>query len=608
MANNCNGNSNSYKSFGVCAKNNWCTTPIPAEYDNKLSVLEQIAKLNSVVNKILCMIDCNGDCGGNCSPCGPTVENPTWVSVEAFGAVGDGEYNDTDAFLSAAQYAADNNLTLTTAGRKYLLDPDKINLSVNFDGNGCTVIPSKSGSYLFCYPQSGVDYTLTQAAFSSQRVNINILYGKSFKVITPFDLGVRNGSTYHMYHTQLIACDDAGKIINFEIPAQALAEGSYTVTNVRPVDERPLFFRNVAVEYSDCFPSLLECYRNNVDASHIVINGTYNANNWSDSAIQFDSCFNCSLRNSVGGNPSGPSSGYALGLFDTSDFVCEQCTFYDSKTNAWPSLGISNITNGSFRDCDFSRFDWHYQMFGYLQVYGGSFGFVNLAGGYGNFIMDGSIISNIANRYALVAWREDLPIMLTGLYTFRNVRTVNYRDDAIFLNAVPKNPPTNNASIRVLIDNVNFFSRANFMVQVNYKYTTYLNFRNMLLQTKKTIRCETNVYATFVDCWINVYDGDNYSPTYSANEKHNLAYVRMTGCTFFTLLIANDTQRSLTLSSCNLYGLTAANGSCVSVVGCAIAQDVAPTLGGNANVLMAGNVIDSSTITNQAMWNNVGGA
>lgn len=604
--NNCN--SNCTNSFGVCAKNNWCTTPIPAEYGNKLTVLEQIAKLNATVNRILCMIDCNGECNNDCNPCGPSVENPTRVSVEAFGAVGDGKYNDTDAFLSAAKYAADNNLTLTTAGRTYLLDPDKIDLSVNFDGNGCTIIPSGNGSAIFKYPASGEDYTLTQAAFSSTAALINTLWGKTFKVVTPLDLGQRHGYDYHMYHTQTMACDDTGKFINFEIPAQALASGNYTITNVRPVDERPLFFRGVTIQYSNYFPSLLECYRNNLDASHILINGTFNASSWSDSVIQFDSCYNCSLRHCVGGNPAGPSSGYALGLFDTSDFVCEQCSFYNSKSNTWPSLGINNITNGTFRDCDFSRFDWHYQLFGYVQVYGGSFGFVNLAGGYGNFIMDGSIIINSANRYALVQWREDLPLMLTGLYSFRNVRTVNYRNDAIFLNAVPSNPPASNYSIRVLIDNVNFFSNANFMVQVNYKYVAYLNFRNMMLQTQQTIRCETTVYATFVDCWINVYDGDNYSPTYSANQTYNLAYVRMTGCTFFTLLRANYTQRSLTLSACNLFGLTAVDGSCVSVVGCAISQDVAPTLGDSVNVLMAGNVIDYSTITNQSKWNNVGGA
>ena len=68
--NNCNNNCTN--SFGVCAKNNWCRTPIPAEYDTKLTVVEQIAKLNSVVNQILCMLDCNGDCGSGCSPCGPS--------------------------------------------------------------------------------------------------------------------------------------------------------------------------------------------------------------------------------------------------------------------------------------------------------------------------------------------------------------------------------------------------------------------------------------------------------------------------------------------------------------------------------------------------------
>lgn len=598
--NNCNNNCTN--SFGVCAKNNWCRTPIPAEYDTKLTVVEQIAKLNSVVNQILCMLDCNGDCGSGCSPCGPSDIKPLVVFVESFGAVGDGVYNDTDAFQQAAQYAADNNLILTTAGRTYLLDPDKIDLDCNFDGNNCTIIPSGAGNRIFQYPGSNVSYTLTQAAFSTDRANINTLWGKTFLVQTPKVVANRSGTTPY-YHRQMMACDPNGKFINAWISTEALIAGNYTVTNVRDLNETPLFFRNVRIEYSNCFPSLLNCARNNVHVSGITINGTYTSQVWTDACLEYHECFGCTIENCVGGNPVGPGSGYALGVYDVSDFTANNVSFYQGKSDSWPALGISSIVNGTFNDCDFTRFDWHYQMFGILRVTGGTYGAVYLGGGYGKFIMENCSILNYTGAQSLIQWRGDFPDMLSGTYNFRQMHFDNQTANATILES-PSWTPEVNRSLIVNFDDIYYFNTsASYWCAIDYAYTAYINFTNCTIGSVNTVRAESNCYVSLNQCIIN-NGGDTFRPVYTSEAKVGICRTRLVNCQLYQTLNIGNSSRYVIVTGCDLMGLFAGEGSKAVIAGCTISKDVAPQISGSSNVVMYANEINYGTApTNQSKWN-----
>lgn len=107
----------------------WCQKVLPLVYDDSLSYYEVLCKIVHYINELI-KEDARiiGMIGEQTSP---------YINVKDFGAVGDGETDDTAAFQKAIDFCADNDQQLMVTAGRYLISETLVsNKSITITGDG----------------------------------------------------------------------------------------------------------------------------------------------------------------------------------------------------------------------------------------------------------------------------------------------------------------------------------------------------------------------------------------------------------------------------------------------------------------------------------------
>lgn len=345
------------------------------------------------------------------------------VTVESFGAVGDGVTDDSEAFSNAIKYANDNGYKIICTKPAYKLSAvsEPVNCSIDFGGASIiTPVPATNDSIVFQVGKISDTISASASEFTRCNTTNRNLLGKTFTVETGIVLGQRGGTGATMTRKQLMACAKDGTFIN--TPFYTNTTGSFTILNPRPIDETPITIENAklavtAGAFSYCFFSTS---RNNVTYKNFVVTGATSNNDWNTAVFNNVNCYNITYKNIIGANPNGPGSGYIIGSADAiSDLTVINCKMFDKNGTSWGSIGLATCSNFRAVNSYSNRFDCHYEFFGDYRLTGCVLKYAKFCAGIGNIIYeDCQFIAK--DTYAIIQNRDDFPVYVTGNIIIKN--------------------------------------------------------------------------------------------------------------------------------------------------------------------------------------------
>ena len=367
----------------------------------------------------------------------------TQISPQAYGAVGDGVTDDTNAIKSCIEYANTNKLDVAFEhNKKYLVNNSSIiNVETSIDFNGSTIILTRTATTpLFRIASDRTDLNLTQTSFTKYKVLDKRLYNKSFTIIAPLSLGLRNGTGDEHFYTQTLITDKYGYFISGTYNAE-IVDGTYQFTNIQDSFQETLEFKNVTVDYSKLTGAaiLMDCERNNVKIHNILITGSLTLSGWSNHVLALKNCCNNEIYDINATSPfdGKDASAYILGLYCTCNTFMHDCSLGGSL-NTWCSVGVSYIDNFRAERVLTNRFDCHYFYNGDFIIRDSVFNYFYACGGNGDVIVENSTMirepredSASDNWYGLTM-RHDLNLIPNGNMIFRNCKFYGITNTLLF--------------------------------------------------------------------------------------------------------------------------------------------------------------------------------
>ena len=316
----------------------WCYKVLPLVYDDSLSYYEVLCKLKAKINELVGVIDDipeavkaylnTDDFKAYIAQLVDTLKSG-FVSVDDYGAKGDGETNDYQAFYDAAEVANELGLPLIADGTKsYAIavgDNSPITVRTDMNLNGATIVVKDTDGEkrLFMIDQEDfTSETVTQDFFTNDRVYDSKYYGKCIWIKAPIYYSVRPGFENLTYHEQLLATDMHGFFTNARyIPT--IVNGEYQI-NYKSVDVKPITIENIVFQYSDAYACrVIDANRCHLTVRNISFFGKSTfVGDGHTSQMGFFYCYDLVV-DGIRGNNIYPhqNSGYLIGLYVVSDYV-----------------------------------------------------------------------------------------------------------------------------------------------------------------------------------------------------------------------------------------------------------------------------------------------
>lgn len=377
-----------------------------------------------------------------------------YVSVDNFGAVGDGVTDDTQAIKNAVADANNKNKKLIFGeNKKYSVKANSVVCNVGIDLNGSTIIVnSGSGDSVFnIEPKHSSNLTLSETAFSMNNVLDNRLYNKVFILESPISLGNRSGSVEDIALEVVLVTDDSGQIRNYPL-FFTLKEGTYKATNIHEIENK-IYVGNGSVVYNTSnTPPLFSVHRSNVIVDNITCYTEIDNTDYAMGVISISRCAYVEVSRVFGHNPSGSGSGYLLHGGDVSDLYVHDCIFGNKSGYSWGSIGISRATNLYFERVESNRIDTHYEGVGNIIVNDCSTNYITIPCiMYGNYIIKNTILLHNPDDTVSIETRGDLFNALSGNLKIENCRIDNEASNIINVNMGGNNPAYEDLNLNDLL-------------------------------------------------------------------------------------------------------------------------------------------------------------
>lgn len=398
-----------------------------------------------------------------------------YVSYKMFGAVLDGETDDSEAVIAAHEYANEHNLPVVQNGGSLYLNFSvevKTSCYLNLD----FIMDEDSTSHAYrIVPDDAT--TLTYVGAMDAGANgvvapLESLYGMSAVVTcenSTWSLGNRSGTpsdTSEKWHIQNIAYDEQGNVISSGLFTEN--DGTFEFTNVHSLATKSIEFVGAKVitrftNNSVNFKTFIRCFRNNTVIRNIsVVNeGTAPSAqiNNAGTLIAIRHCANVIVENVNGFNQSSYPWPSATTSFSPYAYVyeagnCFNTTFRNINVEqGWGAGATFFVDNTYFENCNISRIDNHYGCLGNFIIRNCTFNgvsVVNLGYGNGNVVIDGCIFHK-TNLDKAIKSRTDFNSRFSGKLSIQNcVLDCNTSDTPIYIyrnKANTGNFPTNNPKI-----------------------------------------------------------------------------------------------------------------------------------------------------------------
>ena len=349
-----------------------------------------------------------------------------FVSVRQFGAVGDGETDDTDAIRATLEVANTTGAVVEfEAGKTYLLKTAEsipVKTSINF--NGCTIKLHPDCNTDFLFDVEGINETpvdLAHAAFTRDRVNVSTLWGKSFTMYSPIHMGYcGNDTTLNPdYYNQTMIVDDYGEFVGGGIDAE-IVEGTYAIRCIQSLYVTPLSIENVHFDLTGVNPGqkVIICTRNNVTFDSISFSGKFTGTGYKNELIQCSNCVNIEFARIRCTHPLlATMSGYVFGLYDLNSVYIHDCTV-GGGNSSWGAIGGSSYSNLIVERTIINRVDCHRLYHGNNAIRDCHITELAISGGYGTFLIENTTLSR-PDKYAFEL-RSDYNYFFDGEIVFRN--------------------------------------------------------------------------------------------------------------------------------------------------------------------------------------------
>lgn len=415
----------------------WCYKVLPLVYDDSLSYYEVLCKLKAKINEMIGVIDDipeavkayldTDDFKAYIAQLVDTLKSG-FVSVDDYGAKGDGETNDYQAFVDAFEVGNELGIPVIADGTKsYAINassPIIVETDVNFNG-ATIVVKMDNGATMFEISQEMYRKTINQGGLSFDKVYDSDLFNKVIYILSPLSLGKRQGFGNEMFHEQMLVTDGAGHFVN-AIYFPEIINGDYQL-RYWDINFKHLTFENmVFVTDGNKGCNHIHCIRNNTTIQNIGFKGnsSFVGDGWT-SMISVQWGYNVEVKNVIG-EQAWPSqnTGYLVGFLQATDCVADNVKAQWRRGDAiHGDFGVSSATNMTFRNCNAFRFDCHYEMMGYWHIYDCTFLGGHVCGGWGTFCMENCTLPKDWNSGGSfpIGRRNDVSLPFSGTIEFKNI-------------------------------------------------------------------------------------------------------------------------------------------------------------------------------------------
>lgn len=608
----------------------WCYKVLPLVYDDSLSYYEVLCKLKAKINELVGVIDDipeavkaylnTDDFKAYIAQLVDSLKSG-FVSVDDYGAKGDGETDDYEAIKEAASVAGNLGLPLIASGDKtYAVNPmQRINLWTDTNFNGATIKPLNT-NYQAVFNLGAKDFetgTFIAADLSNYR-----LIGDKFRhsvifVTSPMSFGPRYSNPEYeaLYHCQTLVTDNNGYFINTPYyPVPVSGTYSYEKCNIF---QPHITFENVVFENSEnTAGALLAVNRPHVTVQNIVFNGDSLITGSEHNSIMFchGLSYDVEFKNILGNVAwHRPNTGYVLGIYGGSDIVVDGLRATGLEDNiAWPAIGVSRPCNMEIKNCNMQRLDSHYESLGNINIHNCVVNSVGWSGGWGTcWIHDCTIIQDQNdNPNFWFGFRNDTPIAYYGTLTFERIDLRGVRGFCRVIHN--EQPPTNiTAYLNSRYERIIFKDCAFAQAQ---EYTTILNISDQygVVGYVDIINCSFDAFGAGV--------GSN-SPSAKVNFDRCVfnQYISVAGtykqfkfnaCRFVERVYYNTNKiyaDILSMLNCNgamFSGLDNIESETFVMLGCVFDESVAFTIDCD-KMAVDNNLFITDPNNNQDSWNNV---
>lgn len=463
----------------------WCYKILPLVYDDSLSYYEVLCKLREKVNEMITAIN---DGFSELIPEAledymNTPEFRAWteeyieqfvnskakgfVSVDDYGAVGDGETNDYAAFRDAISAANSLGVPVIADGTKtYALQTTGtvINVETSMDLHGATIkVLNNAAEHIFDCNQATTTEQITQNEFTNERFYDSKYFNKCIWIKAPIAYSIRPGFDDYTYHEQLLTTDGHGYFTNAKyIPN--VVNGTYDI-EYKDVDVPHITIENITFDYSDAHSA--NCI--NVNRCHVTVRNIAFIGRSSfvgsghNSHMSFTKCFDLTVEGITGNNIyPHDNSGYLIGLYVVSDYTIKDVKTHLPSGTSWPIIGTSFVCNGYYLNCNMNRIEVHYSSVGHMHVDGCTLSSMGIGGGWGAWLIENcNIVDDGQEEFLYPIGRNgNTNLPFTGTITFKNINFYNTKRQFSFTQNSPVDDetPWNIGETLYIVDGITLIS------------------------------------------------------------------------------------------------------------------------------------------------------
>ena len=306
------------------------------------------------------------------------VKTLNGIYVEDFGAIGDGETDDTNAIQNALVYANENNMNLVFKKKSYKITRPIGKIINDIDFNNATLVIDYEYDYsspaFVIEPEKVYEvyqHGWARAGGISEGFNGAPDEFVCIATAEDYNLGKRKGTGVEKHWQQVMHMkkpDRSDSDLIYELLSGRLTYSGcyYTISNVH-VPANNIKIKNLQIKYlakNKTIGTVFKCTRSNVEFNNISITGelvhTTDPVENGGAIFSINGCSDITFRNVFGHNPIHCySSGYIVDM-SCNNIVFEKCNLLSIGEDSWGAIGGGFLSNVTGNDCMFSRFDAHY--------------------------------------------------------------------------------------------------------------------------------------------------------------------------------------------------------------------------------------------------------
>ena len=386
-----------------------------------------------------------------------------FVNIRAFGLPEDGG-DCTEAFEEAVKFCNRYKVNLRcNEGERYtVLSPVVERMMMSVDCNNSTFIMGGSDveAAFLTFGEAAINRTYVSSDYNGVFTPAE-LKNATFFLQTEIDIGLREGTEYHLKAGRMIVTDPSGFPVNGTLTFDLSA--GFRALNIRNRGVQPhRFVKNANIEYGSYSGTKMLGFAlsdvDNFTFENINVSGQLgNGAVFTGSVLKCKYVDGCVFRNINGSNPTLENgSGYVIGVYGSNGTIIDRCGLNDGVSRSWGVMGGNFLSNTTVTNSDMQRIDCHYLSYGFLTVDNCSIQLMQLPeGGEGVIIIQNS---NIDSRsFSPIVRRREVPILFNGEIVIKDCSVTPSRTSAGSLldYTLPDNDIVYGADSRISIAIVN---------------------------------------------------------------------------------------------------------------------------------------------------------